>query len=337
MNFLVGKIGQKLIFNRNSNEAKRSNTNGNFGAYKLFQLLFEQNKNDTFFVIGDNDLIPNQFENVYNAYDLSINILKNIKQTFGIFIPSILNDKRVINIINTLKFPYIILADDPRCLDELNKNNLLKHLPTLIISQFEDSYIFKNVLYNVKYIPIERAIIYNNYIQNNINLKSKTITTSVIANITNEYHRLEIVDELTKNQLDVNIYGRLDINKIYRKQFKGEINYLKIIKIMSQSLSTLLVPIKPGWVTSKYVEALMNNTLPIFYKDYNTLLLGSFSNLIINNTNDFDKLYNILKNDTSKKEIKKLINNLKELLITAYVDGSKLNNELMRCIYDCNK
>ena len=39
MNILLGKIGQKVIFNRSSKECDRSNTNGNVGTYLLFKLL----------------------------------------------------------------------------------------------------------------------------------------------------------------------------------------------------------------------------------------------------------------------------------------------------------
>ena len=43
MKVLIGKYGQKVIFDRMTDEVQRSNTNGNVYLYKLMKLLFPKN------------------------------------------------------------------------------------------------------------------------------------------------------------------------------------------------------------------------------------------------------------------------------------------------------
>ena len=119
MNIGIAKIGQKVFFNRNAKEVKRSNTNGNFGCYRLLSLLFELNKKDTFYFFSKNDLCIGSYDNVFpfvaNPKDLDCIIL----------IPGLVlseDDVYTLNEISNCKCKLVILSDDPRCLRETLKN-----------------------------------------------------------------------------------------------------------------------------------------------------------------------------------------------------------------------
>ena len=51
----VGKAGQKLIFDRDSKEAKRNNMNGGLDVYLFFDLLFKNFSDVEFYMLGDCD------------------------------------------------------------------------------------------------------------------------------------------------------------------------------------------------------------------------------------------------------------------------------------------
>ena len=57
----VGKFGQKLIFNRDSNECKRSNTNGNVGACFFHDYYFIST--------GDSALLENKYDKLQEIFD----------------------------------------------------------------------------------------------------------------------------------------------------------------------------------------------------------------------------------------------------------------------------
>ena len=280
----IGKIGQKLIFNRQSPEGTRSNTNGNVGAFTLFNLLIKNNEKETFCVVGDSDKYFNDYENLID-YDGS-----QICE-FGIFFIGINDDEKLINYINSTKLRYILICDDERCLDALNANTRLTHLPEHIISQSTREYTFHGKSYMLEYVPIERSVVFNEQIQRS----RKTRNMTVIANCSEIYDRLDIARQLTSRTEYITIYGRLDKNKTYPKRFVGEVKYQEAQKILKESWSTLIIPVKKKVITSKYVEALLNNCLPIFYKDYYYELLDDVmrykSLLVVENSNDVLRVY----------------------------------------------
>lgn len=322
----VGKIGQKLIFNRKSKECDRSNTNGNVGAYLFFKLLFENNKNDTFYVIGDNDLntFKNEYENVIDASKYTMLELMNIKPDVGVFLIGLLNEmnpgNKVIEFINVSKIRWLLVSDDPRCLDTKAKD--IKNLPRKIISQFSGSIDFCGKNYFVEYVPIETASCYGcDFLQDSI--KEKDFI--VVANTAGDYDRLGIVDNLTDGIENVEIFGRIDKDEYKSdKRFKGEVKFSEMQEIMRSTKTTLLVPIKPGWVTSKYIEALMNGVVPIFYKDYGIGILPfMYFSLVIHNKKQLSYIVNLLC--TNSEYTNHILESLRSHYIYPYSDGKKLN------------
>ena len=65
MNIAIGKLGQKLIFNRESKEGIRSATNGNASVWSFYNLLITQRKHDNFIFVGNYDILPSK--NCYHS------------------------------------------------------------------------------------------------------------------------------------------------------------------------------------------------------------------------------------------------------------------------------
>lgn len=342
MNILVGKIGQKLIFNRKSKDCDRSNTNGNVGTYLLFKLLFENNKEDTFYVASENDLNTfdeKPFENVVDASSAEWEVL-DIIGIDAMFILTGLTQyeksSRFIDIINNVEAKFILLSDDPRCLDSVSEDSRIIRKPIEIISQFEGSYNFKGVEYQVKYVPIERASCYKCEIHND----EKDTDMIIISNTSGkEYDRVKIVSEIIGGLTGLDVYGRLSVEErmmIGYDNCRGEVKYTEIQNIFRKAFGTFVVPIKKGWVTSKYVESLMNGVLPIFHEDYNTNLLEVKNLIVIHNKNEFvDVFENLVKKDKAK--VKELVTFWRNVMIAPYVDGTKLSAILMSYVNERRK
>lgn len=333
MNILLGKIGQKIIFNRNSKDCDRSNTNGNVGTYLLFKLLIENNKEDTFYVASENDLntfSEKPFENVVDASGFDWEFIEklNIDVMFVLTgLTQFEKNNRFIGILNNLSAKLILLSDDPRCLDSVSDDERITRRPEVIISQFDGMYNFKGFDYHVKYEPIERASCYESVIFNG----EKETDVVIVSNTSGkEYDRVKIVSEIIDGMTGLDIYGRLSDDErrmLGEDNCKGEIKYTEMQEVFRKAYSTLVVPIKKGWVTSKYVESLMNGVLPIFHEDYNTELLETNNLIVVHNKDEFVDALDIVKHD--KQKVKELVNEMTKVLIEPYVSGTKLSNILM--------
>jgi hypothetical protein len=87
-------------------------------------------------------------------------------------------------------------------------------------------------------------------------------------------YRLEALKKWILNQpnsQDFKIYGKWDerFTKNYT-QFQGYKTPEEIDAIFKDTRYTLIIPIRPDWVTSKYAEMLRVGVLPFFHPDYDT-------------------------------------------------------------------
>ena len=337
MNILLGKIGQKVIFNRQSKDCDRSNTNGNVGTYLLMKLLIENNKRDTFYIASENDLssfdkIP--YDNVVDASNMTVDELSGkIKVMFVLTgLTQFEKSDRFINILNELDAKLILLSDDPRCLDSVEEDDRINRIPSKIISQFRGTYNFKGHDMFVEYEPIERASCYGQKFD--VDFKEKTNNMVIVSNTSGkEYNRPKIVSDLICNTSGIDVYGRLteeEQEMLGKSNYKGEIKYKDMQEVLRKSFSTLIVPIKKGWVTSKYVEALMNGVLPIFYCDYNVGLLEYESPLIVFNAREFDEVYKFIEYSAGRNDyIEFFVKAMYNEMIAPYLSGKRLSDILM--------
>lgn len=331
--YALAKIGQRIIFDRESSACDRSNTNGNVGTYLLFKLLAETNPEDEFFIVSDSDkCFP--AANMYDASNLSEDELNRIGLD-AIFVLTGLTeyekDARLFDIINGVRAKFVLMSDDPRCLISVEKDERLVRIPDKIISQFEGAYMFKGVPMVVEYVPLQTASCYG-FNPSDEKCLTKKHPIVVVSNTSGKgYDRVKVLSELIKDVGGIRIYGRLSEEErevLGKERCMGEVKYKEMQEILSESVATILVPIQKGWVTSKYIEALMNYTMPIFHTDYGTHLL--FPHLVTAN----DRLDLLCLIETIKEDPKlcwEYSYFMMRVLVEPYVDGKRLSRKIIEC------
>jgi len=332
MNILIGKLGQKIIFNRNSDLANRSNTNGNVGAFLFFTMLAANNPYDTFYMIGENDLSTFKkhfYPNIIDVSKCSIKEIEEIGLDFGIFNIGMLEeqnpDSLAIEYLNVTGLKWLLAADDPRCL--ITKAKDIYNAPRIILSQTQGLVDFVDDFRFVLYMGIEKANAYDRKLSHYYKNKDFVI----VANAAGSYDRISIIQEFIKDIDDVEVYGRVDAELVAaNSKFKGEVNFNDIQHIMDHTKITFLVPVKKGWVTAKYIEVLLNGALPIFHVDYDTELLRTFPfdliDVVENATQLKAKVQYYLDNENERAA---KVEMLRKLLVEPYLDGKILSNQII--------
>lgn len=338
MNYAIAKIGQRIIFDRNSSACDRSNTNGNVGTYLLFRLLAETNPDDVFYVISNNDgAYP--IGNMVDASNMSEDDLRGAGID-AMFVLTGLTEfeqgTRLFDLINNLPAKFILMSDDPRCLDSVEKEERLKRIPDKIVSQFQGQYMFKEKLMQVDYVPLQTASCYGYDISAKEweDLGKKAIPVVAVANTSGDgYDRIEVLNSLIKHHPKLPVYGRLSQKEkevLGESKCKGEVKYNEMQDILQSSYFTVLVPIRKGWVTSKYIEALMNHVVPIFHEDYATDLLNNEGLFVVNSPYG---LHSILSDHRGKRSRYWVyVCELIDELVKPYIDGKVLSKKLIECV-----
>lgn len=327
MNIGLVKIGQKIIFDRDSKDVKRSNTNGNQGLYKLIMLLVENRKDDTFFVISNSDLQKTKdgcMDNVYTYCPIDDLDCVFVFTGLGEYEKDIHMLKRL-NRLYKQGVKFIFICEDPRCLESMNYDVRMIFKPSLIIGQTNSVFGYKGSICNIVYVPIEKATCYKESVNE---VYEKNTPIIAVANTSGEkYNRSKILKSLIGGN-SIPVYGRLSgEERLYFDNYNGEVEYSKMMQIMRDAYSTIIIPIRKGWVTSKYVEALLNGVFPIFYKDYNTSLLHSDFVVV----DDSKSLKNAIDKVLSYSDVERydIINNYIDVEIKPFLSGKLLCDMIM--------
>lgn len=333
MKVLIGKYGQKVIFDRMTKEVQRSNANGNVYLYKLMKLLFDNNKDDTFFLISNN-IGSEIFDNVidFSQNDVkSLNVLNDLDALIIIAgLGEYEKDERFIKIINEAKTKkFILIAEDPRCIQSMNDDNRLIRVPDIILTQTKGCITFKHQVVDMVYEPIQTSACYEESFYYS---DRKAEGLLLVANTSGkEYDRSKIAGEIL-DDISCDVYGRLteeDISFLKNGAYYGEVNFDEMIKVIRKAYYMLLIPIKNGWCTAKYLEAILNDTLPIFHKDYNVDLLGNnlLNKYVVESTEDLKFIIDYA--NKHKEVVENDMQEFRKTLVEPYMSGSVLSNRIM--------
>ena len=198
----------------------------------------------------------------------------------------------VIHWINMSKIPWFMVMTDPRYIKKTQKWRDMVNTPREGIAQYNmdielvhfDTYpnptSGKEITdkFYLKYSGVEKL----NLIAESVvppDNEDRDIKFSIVA-MQSSYgkqevdYRLEALKKwiLTqKGSDDYNIYGKWDerFTRGYT-QFQGYKNPEEIDAIFKKTRYTLIIPIRPHWVTSKYAEMLRVGVVPFFHPDYDT-------------------------------------------------------------------
>lgn len=130
----------------------------------------------------------------------------------------------------------------------------------------------------------------------------------------------------------VSVYGRWE-NKLAQpdvdSRFKGSLKIDELQERMKSTKYTFIIPIAPGWVTSKYLEMIHIGVIPFFHPSYDTQLHIDVPSLLRPETPE--QLYKTMSYLDENENIRiKILKSLQaSVLKSGLYDGSILANTIM--------
>lgn len=299
MNICLAKIGQKFVFNRSSSLVDRSNANGNQGLYKLAMIFNDIiGKNNEVFVISDNDMSDSGvvLTGLIDAKDF---VEEAVKMSDVIVVVAGMStyekNEDILNIISSSKKPVVILCEDPRCYTSMANDHRVSNWNVVLVlhQTFGGRIAWHERFVDSKYCALQVVSAYGHKMNDIPSLSEKNDETIVVANTSYDgygtYDRINVVASVLRYVCDVKVYGRLsscDRLKLINQNVIGEVKYDDMQNIMRKTLGMLLVPIDKHWITSKYVECLMNGVYPLFHLDYNIALENDSCDIVYTTTSE---------------------------------------------------
>ena len=181
--------------------------------------------------------------------------------------------------LNDYKVPYVEIVNDPRY--TMSQARDIFHMPSVSLGQFNWTYEFNSiksyedqerVLTPIKsvYAEMEKAFLIGRQKQN-ISALPKARNFCVVLNEGDPSRYNMLHDWVLENIEDVEIYGRWEHPKAQPEvdsRFRGSVYLEEAQKIMNETKYTLIIPIREGWVTSKYIEMIHAGVIPFFHPTY---------------------------------------------------------------------
>ena len=250
----------------------------------------------------------------------------------------------IIHYLNNSNVKWIGVCNDPRYY--LKDVRDLTNKPLKYLSQYNESFVKKvfsklppdndndliDMTINSEYSGVEKIMLFNN--KTNKNFENKNNDFNIILNegkngVKSRYPELKkyVLDFFD----DVNIYGEWYSEETKNDlRFKGPKPFTEIVDITKKSKFSFIIPISPGWVTSKYIELINNGIIPFFHPDYDSqknLDIPDF--LRIESPNQLKERIDIIKSDNDFYV--KLITELQNKFITENdINGKTISDTIMR-------
>lgn len=220
---------------------------------------------------------PTSFKNIPNFLYKRIKLQKGIKEYAKVINFAKKYVSQIYIALNKLNIPWVLIANDPRYI----KQGLdLLNPPVKILSQYNEEYIHKTIDnvedQNIITIPIkcEYAQMEKIFLldKDKPKLFDKDIKFMMVLNegkngVPSRYPLLK--EYVLDHMEDVEIYGEWNESILNEdKRFKGPKKFSELQQILPRVKYTLVIPIKKGWVTSKYIEMIYNGIIPFFHPTY---------------------------------------------------------------------
>lgn len=237
--------------------------------------------------------------------------------------------------------PIIEIINDPRY-DFAQSRDIIVN-PNVSLSQYNYTYDKSSIKsyedqdrqdfkIQVTYSEMEKIFLYDRTVSD-IKIENRKVPFLIVLNEgkPSRYNLLKdwVLDKIS----DVEIYGVWD--EKYTKEddrFKGSIHIEDLQKKLSNVRASFCIPIAPGWVTSKYIELIAAGVVPFLHPSYDTQNNTGLDEFFRpkNTTELFNRIQKLQNDDVYLK----VINSLRRKYITTeYLDGSKLNNIIMKNVY----
>lgn len=176
--------------------------------------------------------------------------------------------------------PYTVeIINDPRY-DLAQSRDIIK-VPDVSLSQYDYFYVKNNIKsyadqdrietnVNVKYAGMEKIFMYGRK-REPIDVSKRTTNFMVVLNEGSPSRYDMLNDWVLKDIKDVEIYGRWEDERALKDpRFKGSMQLEDLQNKLKTVRCSFIIPIAPGWVTSKYIELIQAGVIPILHPSYDT-------------------------------------------------------------------
>jgi len=233
--------------------------------------------------------------------------------------------------------PVLNVINDPRY--DMSQSRDMIVNPKWSLSQFNYSYIKNSIrsyedqtrdehTINVKYAEMEKIFLYGRS-EVPINIKDRIVNFMVVLN-EGSPSRYPMLNEWILSKVeDVEVYGSWsDERALSDSRFKGSLVIDELQKKLSNVRSTFIIPIAPGWVTSKYIEMIHAGVVPFLHPTYDSSNLTGLPEFLRPKTpEELFKRIEQLKDDSVYMKVISALRH--KYLSSCYTDGSKLNKIIM--------
>lgn len=276
----------------------------------------------------------------------------------------------VMHYLNATQLPYVMVINDPRYFPSTIHD--IFNMPKFILSQYNEVIEYKNCCkwYNIQesftakinseYSAMETIFLIGKERDNYTVQKNESSSISIDSFFTSEtssdceeatnkerdikfmivcnegnpsrYNTLKkyILDYID----DVDIYGKWEQGIINNdKRFKGPRKFNDLQEIFPRVKYTFCIPIKKGWVTSKFWEMAHSGIIPFLHPEYdeqNNLKCPDF--IRIKDPKDLYKKIEFLEKNPEAYEI--LNKNLNAMIKDSYYDGTYINDLVITKLND---
>ena len=243
--------------------------------------------------------------------------------------------------LNESKPKYIEIVNDPRYV--MNQARDIFHLPEKSLGQYDYEYISNKInSYEdqtrtptpVKsvYAGMETAfcIDYDHGVSANTNRNTNFM---MVLNEGKPSRYKMLKEWILDHNNDVDIYGKWADDIVENdSRFKGTLKIDAVQQKLQDVKFTFIIPIKKGWVTSKYIEMIHAGVIPFLHPTYDEQRHTAIPDFLrVDTPQQLAERIEILSNDSHKYN--QLLAELREsILKPEYYDGSFLNQKIMSSI-----
>jgi hypothetical protein len=262
----------------------------------------------------------------------------------------------MLSFLNEYKLPYALVVTDPRYFPPNARDWM--HPPTVVLSQYEEIVKFtaknhyttnETAVHNVPsvYAGIEKCFLIGltrgeGHAASNAATLDSFFEDTVVSETRdrgfmivmhegkrgmNRYQVLK--DDILNHVQNIEIYGEWDKRTIGDdSRFKGALPFHKLQELLPRVKYTYCVPIKKGWVTSKFWEMAHHGVIPFLHKTYDEQRhMKAPDFLYIKDSKDlFDKIKFLEDNPA---EYQKMRDTIDGMLKDEFYNGERLNNLTM--------
>ena len=243
--------------------------------------------------------------------------------------------------LNDCKPKYIEIVNDPRYV--MNQARDIFHLPEMSLGQYDYEYISNKInSYEdqtrtptpVKsvYAGMETAFCLDYEHSTDINRNRNTDFMIVLNEGKPSRYKL-LKEWILDHNKDVDIYGKwADEIMEGDTRFKGSLKIDALQDKLQDVEFTFIIPIKKGWVTSKYIEMIHAGVIPFLHPTYDEQKHTAIPDFLrVKSPEQLAERIQMLKDDPAKyNHLLELLQ--KTILKPEYYDGTFLNNKIMTSI-----